>query len=97
MVTFQAKGKEPKEYEVKELFARGEGKLAKEVRRMNNPELDEEAKVDAAVEIVHLFTGIDKGDLNALKLAPLLKLAADCVTEYGKRNEGEAGNAETQA
>ena len=88
-----------KTYHIKEQFARAEARLLKLAKGLNDQ--DPEAKVDAAVDIVNLITGIDKGDLNGLHLKPLMDLTASVTAQY--RNafmpapSGDEGNDEAPA
>lgn len=74
MVTFKGK-----QYELKRLFIREEAKLAKQLGRLQDGDL--EIKADAMIEVCRVMTGIDIGDLNGSTFAEIRDLQGALIDE----------------
>ena len=74
MITFKGK-----EYPIRTLFIRDEAKLAKQMMRLQDADL--EVKADAMIEIIRVNTGIDLGDLNGATLEEIRVTFGQIIAE----------------
>ena len=82
MITFKGK-----QYELRTLFVRDEAKLAKQLSRFR--EEDIETQADAMIEVARVLTGIDIGDLNGSSFKEIRELFTDILAQRTNAREGE--------